>query len=142
MAIQEAPEPKNTSELKAYLGLLNYYGKFLPNLSTILYPLYRLLNATARWSWNKAKREAFKASKKLLTSSTVLTHYNPSQELALACDASPAGVGAVPSHRFVDGSEKPLVMLQECYQLFLELKDSIGIYLDTISCCAQTTSLC
>ena len=42
-AIQDAPTPKNVSELKSYLGLLTYYAKFLPNLSTQLAPLYRLL---------------------------------------------------------------------------------------------------
>ena len=39
-AIREAPTPKNVSELKSHLGLLSYYSKFLPNLSTVLAPLY------------------------------------------------------------------------------------------------------
>ena len=39
-ALQEAPRPTNVSELKSYLGLLTYYTKFLPNLSTELAPLY------------------------------------------------------------------------------------------------------
>ncbi len=34
-AIQQAPEPRNVSELKAYLGLLTYYSKFLPNMATV-----------------------------------------------------------------------------------------------------------
>ena len=38
-AITEAPAPKNVAELKAYLGLLTYYSKFLPNRSTALGPL-------------------------------------------------------------------------------------------------------
>lgn len=42
-AIAEAPEPQNVSELKAYLGLLNYYHRFLPKLSTLLAPLHTLL---------------------------------------------------------------------------------------------------
>ena len=33
-AVKAAPTPRNVSELKSYLGLLTYYGKFLPNLST------------------------------------------------------------------------------------------------------------
>ena len=41
-AIQEAPAPENVNELKAYLGLLNYYHKFLPNLSSEIAPLYML----------------------------------------------------------------------------------------------------
>ena len=42
-AIMEAPQPTNVTQLKSFLGTLNYYGKFLPNLSTCLAPLYGLL---------------------------------------------------------------------------------------------------
>ena len=38
-AIQEAPEPCNIPELKSFLGLLNYYAKFVPNLANVLFPL-------------------------------------------------------------------------------------------------------
>ena len=43
VAIINAPIPKTVSELRSYLGLVNYYHKFLGNLSTILAPLYELL---------------------------------------------------------------------------------------------------
>lgn len=39
LAIQRAPTPENVTQLKAYLGLLSYYGEFLPNLSALLNPL-------------------------------------------------------------------------------------------------------
>ena len=107
-AVQEAPEPKNVTELKSYLGLLNYYGKFLPNLSTTLAPLYTLLRSSTKWRWAADEKTAFQASKVLLTSSRVLVHFDPSKPLILACDASPYGVGAVLSHRFPDGTEKPI----------------------------------
>ena len=42
-AIHGAPAPSNVGQLKSYLGLLNYYCKFLPNLSSTMAPLYRLL---------------------------------------------------------------------------------------------------
>ena len=41
-AVRQAPQPQNAVELRSYLGLLTYYSKFLPNMSTILAPLYRL----------------------------------------------------------------------------------------------------
>jgi hypothetical protein len=44
----------------------------------------------------------------VLTSSEVLTHFNPSLQLQLACDASPYGVGAVLSHVLPSGEEKPI----------------------------------
>ena len=42
-AIRDAPQPTNVTELTAFLGLLNYYGRFLPILSATLHPLYALL---------------------------------------------------------------------------------------------------
>ena len=47
-AIQDALTPQNVAELKSYLGLLTYYGKFLPNLSTHLAPLYQLLRRNTK----------------------------------------------------------------------------------------------
>ena len=42
-AIRDAPQPTNVSQLRSFLGLVNYYARFLPNLSTTLHPLNRLL---------------------------------------------------------------------------------------------------
>ena len=106
-AILEAPAPHNVSQLRSFLGLVNYYAKFLPHLSTLLAPLYSLLQKT-EWSWGTAQEKAFQEAKAQLTSSCVLTHYDPQKELILSCDASPYGVGAVLSHRMDDGSEKPV----------------------------------
>ena len=74
--IRQAPTPKNVTELKSYLGLLTYYGKFLPNLSTRLAPLYLLLRQKEAWKWTAAQDKAFKESKELLTSSNLLVHFN------------------------------------------------------------------
>ena len=41
-AILDAPEPKNVQELQSFLGLLNFYAKFIPNLAAILHPLHEL----------------------------------------------------------------------------------------------------
>ncbi|KAL7853111.1 hypothetical protein SRHO_G00188960 [Serrasalmus rhombeus] len=107
-AIAEAPEPQNVSELKAYLGLLNYYHRFLPKLSTLLAPLHTLLKKEEKWSWGVKQQKAFEESKVLLQSCSVLVHYDSNKPLILACDASPYGVGAVLSHRMADGSERPI----------------------------------
>lgn len=107
-AISEAPTPTNVTELKAYLGLLNYYNRFLPNLSTWLAPMHQLLRKDEKWAWTNKQEEAFRRSKELLQSASVLVHYSADRELILACDASPYGVGAVLSHKMLDGTERPL----------------------------------
>ena len=85
-----------------------YYSKFLPNLSTTLHPLYLLLRKNAPWKWGAEQAKAFVASKELLTSDSCLTHFDSALELTLACDASAHGLGAVLSHKMLDGSEKPI----------------------------------
>ena len=73
-AIQDAPEPRNLSELKSFLGLINYYSKFMSNLAMFLSPLYRLMKEDVKWSWTKEHSKAFKQAKQLLRSSTMLVH--------------------------------------------------------------------
>ena len=50
-AVEEAPEPQDIHQLKSYLGLHTYYGKFLPNMAMVLIPLYRLLRKDITWEW-------------------------------------------------------------------------------------------
>ena len=107
-AILDAPKPQNVQELRSFLGLLNYYAKFLPNLSSILHPLHALLRAGQCWKWSQACDRAFKEAKSKLTSAPVLAHYDPHLPIRLAADASPYGVGAVISHTMPDGSERPI----------------------------------
>ena len=107
-AVLSAPTPRNLQELKSYLGLLSYYSKFLPKLSTVLAPLYRLLRKDTHWRWMAAEEKAFDLSKELLTSSRLLVHFDPSLPLILACDASDYGVGAVLAHRMPNGEERPI----------------------------------
>ena len=85
-AITNAPSPTNVSELKSYLGLINYYQKFLPSLSSLLAPLHRLLQKSGRWNWGRKERQAFEESKLFLTSSKLLVHYDDQKEMTLACD--------------------------------------------------------
>lgn len=107
-AIQNAPSPSNVMELRSFLGLLNYYGRFLTGLSTILKPLHQLLEKDSRWKWTSECEKAFKEAKESLLRSKWLTHYDPSKPLCLACDASPSGVGAVISHIMPNGDEVPI----------------------------------
>lgn len=108
-AVMDTPSPRNVQELKAYLDLLTYYGKFLPDLSTVLAPLYKLLRKDTSWRWEKEEMKAIQALKDLLTSSSLLVHFDPQLELILACGASAYGVGAVLAQRMPDGSEQPHV---------------------------------
>ena len=107
-AMVDAPQPTNVQELRAFLGLVNYYGRFIRQLATLVYPLNRLLCKRTPWTWSKSCQQAFTKLKARLASTEVLAHYDMKLPLRLDCDASAYGVGAVLSHKFPDGSERPI----------------------------------
>jgi hypothetical protein len=106
-AVLNAPCPLDVSQLRSFLGLLNYYGRFLPNLSSVIHPLNALLG-NREWEWSRKHEQAFDEAKKMLASAKVLTHYDPAKPMKLAADASSYGIGAVISHTLPDGTERPI----------------------------------
>ena len=56
-AIVDAPAPQTVMQLQSYLGMLNFYHWFLPNISTVLAPLHILLKCEIKWQWGKEARE-------------------------------------------------------------------------------------
>lgn len=107
-AVLEVCEPENRTELQSFLGLVNYYRKFIPNMSTLVSPLNQLLSKDTPWCWNRECQVSFQALKDTLASSKVLVPYNPKLEVQLAVDASPVGLGAVISHITANGTERPI----------------------------------
>ena len=53
-AINQAPRPTSATELRAFLGIINFYGKFLPNLLSQLAPMHELL-----WKWKSNIKQLF-----------------------------------------------------------------------------------
>ena len=86
------PAPSNVQKL---LGSVQFYGKFLRNLSTTLEPLHQLIKKGATWNWGTREQDAIDQVKDALTSDTVLVHFNASLPLGISCDASEIGIGAV-----------------------------------------------
>ncbi|XP_014663228.1 PREDICTED: uncharacterized protein K02A2.6-like [Priapulus caudatus] len=91
-AIRDAPVPRSVQELKSFIGLVNYYGSFLKNMSTTLAPLNKLRQKDEQWVWSDSCQRAFVECKKQLSSDSVLTHYDVNRKLKLDCDASPNGI--------------------------------------------------
>ena len=107
-AIMQAPAPENLQELRSFLGLINYYGKFIPNAATILAPLNELLRKDVKWNWTERCQKSFEEAKQTLTSNKVLMHYDPSLPIRMAGDASAYSIGAVIAHVLPDGTERPV----------------------------------
>ena len=106
--IKQVTAPTDVSTLRSFLGLVNHYGSFLPELHKLCGPLNNLLKKDTKWNWSNSCKESFEKIKSLFSSNLLLTHYDPSIDITVVSDASDYGVGAVISHIFPDGSEKDI----------------------------------
>ena len=94
-ALKSFKVPRNVAELRSFLGLVEFYAKYVPNLATIKEPLTRLLKKHAKFAWTIEQQNAFKVIEDILCEEVMLCAYDPKKSLSLHCDASPVGVGAV-----------------------------------------------
>ena len=73
-AISKCPRAYQCTSIEVVLGLTNYYGRFIPNLSTMLHPLNNLLQAKQAWKWSSDCVKAFLEVKSQIISAYILTH--------------------------------------------------------------------
>lgn len=90
-AIVNMKPPNSVTKLKSFLGAVNYYRRFFPSASQTLGSLFELLKKDSKWEWTDECQLAFSQAKEILTSKTVLAHYDSNLPLQLETDAS-AGV--------------------------------------------------
>ena len=93
-AICEYPVPKTVKQLQRFLGMLNFYRRFVKNIARILIPLYQLTN-NKTLEWSETAQEAFEKAKAALSKFTMLSFPERNAKLSLAVDASETAVGAV-----------------------------------------------
>ena len=102
-AVTSAREPQNASETRSFLGLVNYCGRFIPDLATISEPLRRLTKAGTPFVFGTEQKEAFEELKRRLSSAETLGYFNKNAPTQVIADASPEGLGAVLTQLHKDG---------------------------------------
>lgn len=94
-AVRDWPQPTTVSELRAFLGLANYYRRFVRRYSHIAIPLTHLLKKDVVFHWGTSQQDAFQKLKDALTSSPVLLIPNPDLPYHVETDCSDFAAGAV-----------------------------------------------
>ncbi len=106
-AIRDMKPPTNVSELRTVLGMINYLGKFIPQLYHQTTPMDRLLGKDAAWNWGPKQQQSFNTVKKLVTCAPILAYYDVYKETVVSADASRYGIGGYIFQQHDDGP-KPI----------------------------------
>ncbi len=125
-AIQEFPRPSIIKELQAFLGMVNFYRRFLPSIGRTLRPLTDALcggrKGADRLEWSAAMDAAFAAAKQSLLTATHLAHLTVGAELSVVVDASATHVGACLQQRLPGKKAwQPLGYLQIQIQIQIQI---------------------
>ena len=123
-AIVNFVKPEKQQALRRYLGMVNYYHRFIPHCASKLTPLNNLLTAAneghTRLSpksnfdlkWDKNAESAFSESKQILANATLLVHPDPTAQINITCDASDVAVGGM-LQQFLNGMWQPLLFFSK-----------------------------
>ncbi|KAL7730616.1 hypothetical protein ACLKA6_000607 [Drosophila palustris] len=104
-AIRELLPPTNVKELRRCLGIASWYRRFVPNFTTIVQPISRLLRKGQKWTWDASQQQAFEELKARLTQAPVLACPDFNERFALQTGASNYGLGAILTQR-INGVER------------------------------------
>ena len=94
-AVRDAHEPKNASEIKSFLGLVNYSARYISDFATISEPLRKLTRMNEPFVWGPEQADAFEELKQRLSNAETLGYYDRDAVTKVITDASPVGLGAV-----------------------------------------------
>lgn len=100
--VQNWPEPETSEDLKSFLGLVGYYGRFLEGYSDLVKPLREAADRKGSLTWSEEMRESFLLLKQRLTSQPILALPTFQGTFRLSTDASNSAVGSVLTEKIGD----------------------------------------
>ena len=110
-AVTDFPQPTSRRQLRAFVGLVNFYHRFIPGCARILQPLNTLLAGTQERDkslpWDDTTTTAFLGIKEALATATLLAHPKPDALTSVMTDASDTAVGGV-LQQYIDGHWHPI----------------------------------
>ncbi|XP_055526958.1 uncharacterized protein K02A2.6-like [Wyeomyia smithii] len=93
--IKEFPSPTDRKQLQRFIGMINYLGRYIKNLSAESSLPRRLISEKEPWIWTDTEEQKFKRMKSIVGDVGTLQYYDVSKPLVIECDASSFGLGVM-----------------------------------------------
>ena len=121
----EWPVPKSMKDVQKFLGLANYYRRFVKDFATIAKPLHETMRKDRKWRWGEKQQKVFEELKRKFTTELVLVTSNLNKEMRVEADASDLAIGGVLLMKCEDERWRPVAYISK---LLNEAKRNYEIY--------------
>lgn len=115
-ALRDTPAPRNLSDLRSFLGLVNFYDKFIPHFSDIVAPLTDLTKKDAPFNWSPVHSAAFSRLLESIRNDVFLAAFDWSKPVTLETDASDVAYGGCISQPDENGQLRPIVFFHHKFK--------------------------
>ena len=141
-AVHDFPTPSTQRQLREFLGMINFYHRFIPNCAQIVQPLNSLLTPSRKdLNWSTQATEAFTSIKKALADATLLAHPHTETPLSIMTDASNIAAGAV-LQKLVDNSWQPISYFSRKFSPAETRYSTFDRVTGCVPCCKTFQALC
>ena len=113
LKINKFAQPQSQTQLQSFLGLVNYYRNYVPNIAQMAAPLYDLLGKNKKFQWSPDANTAFDTIKNKLTSGVKLFHPDPAKPFILHTDSSDDSISGILSQKSSTGVDEPLMFISK-----------------------------
>jgi len=107
------PEPKNVKDIRKFLGLANYYRRFIKDFAQIARPMNMLTRKDVKWQWGGEQQKAFDELKEIFTTRPVLVAPDLDKEFRVEADTSNYAMGGVLSMKCSDELWRPVAFISK-----------------------------
>ena len=115
-AVERMAAPTNIHEIRRFMGLCNYFRKFVPDFSHVAEPIHRLTHKAAPFIWGPDQQQAFATLRGLLVQAPVLRMPDFARRFIIATDASDVAIGAVLLQEDDKGDRHPIAYFSKALQ--------------------------
>ena len=109
----EWPVPKSVKDIQEFLGLANYYRRFVKDFAKIARPLHEMTRKENKWSWGERQQKAFEELKERFMTEPVLVTPDLDKEMRVEVDASDFATGGVLSMKCEDEKWRPVAYISK-----------------------------